>query len=90
MNGDAAVAAAFWFIALERCGQSHIGRPQDSWLGFQLFWEARYYATDIPPKEHRRVLKISRHIQTNPKAAGFRKEFYVSLTTTGTAAQIRE
>ena len=40
------------------------------------FWEARYYATAIAPKDHRRVLNTLRYIHANPKAAGVRKGFY--------------
>ena len=40
------------------------------------FWEARYYATAIAPKDHRRVLNTLRYINANPKAAGVRKGFY--------------
>ena len=40
------------------------------------FWEARYYATAITPKDHRRVLNTLRYIHANPKAAGVRKGFY--------------
>ena len=40
------------------------------------FWEARYYATEIAPKDHRRVLNTLRYIHANPKAAGVRKGFY--------------
>jgi REP element-mobilizing transposase RayT len=40
------------------------------------FWEARYYATAIHPKDHRRVLNTLRYIHANPKAAGVRKGFY--------------
>ena len=40
------------------------------------FWEARYYATAISPKDHRRVLNTLRYIHANPKAAGVRKGFY--------------
>ncbi|WP_170955725.1 transposase, partial [Synechococcus sp. UW140] len=31
------------------------------------FWEARYYATAISPKDHRRVLNTLRYIHANPK-----------------------
>ena len=40
------------------------------------FWEARYYATAIAPKDHKRVLNTLRYIHANPKAAGIRKGFY--------------
>ncbi len=40
------------------------------------FWEARYYATAIAPKDHRRALNTLRTIHANPKAAGIRKGFY--------------
>ena len=40
------------------------------------FWEARYYATAIAPKDHRRVLNTLRYIHANPMAAGVRKGFY--------------
>ena len=40
------------------------------------FWEARYYATAIAPKDHRRVLNTLRYIHANPLAAGVRKGFY--------------
>jgi hypothetical protein len=40
------------------------------------FWEARYYATAIAPKDHRRVLNTLRYIHANPLAAGIRKGFY--------------
>jgi len=40
------------------------------------FWEARYYATAIAPKDHRRALNTLRYIHANPKAAGVRKGFY--------------
>ncbi len=40
------------------------------------FWEARYYATAIAAKDHRRVLNTLRYIHANPKAAGVRKGFY--------------
>jgi hypothetical protein len=39
------------------------------------FWEARYYATAIAPKDHGRVLNTLRYIHANPKAAGVRKDF---------------
>jgi len=39
------------------------------------FWEARYYATAIAPKDHRQVLNTLRYIHANPKAAGIRKGF---------------
>ena len=40
------------------------------------FWEARYYATAIAPKDHRRALNTLRYIHANPLAAGVRKGFY--------------
>ena len=40
------------------------------------FWEARYYATAIAPKDHQRALNTLRYIHANPKAAGVRKGFY--------------
>ena len=40
------------------------------------FWEARYYATTIIPKDHRRVLNTLRYIHANPKAPGVRKGIY--------------
>ena len=40
------------------------------------FWEARYYATAIAPKDHRRVLNALRYIHANPTEAGVRKGFY--------------
>ena len=40
------------------------------------FWEARYYATAIAPKDHRRALNTLRYIHANPKAARVRKGFY--------------
>ena len=40
------------------------------------FWEARYYATAIAPKDHGHVLNTLRYIHANPKAAGVRKGFY--------------
>jgi REP element-mobilizing transposase RayT len=40
------------------------------------FWEARYYATAIAPKDHRRALNTLRYIHANPKVAGVRKGFY--------------
>ena len=40
------------------------------------FWEARYYATAIAAKDHRRVLNTLRYIHANPKAAGVRNGFY--------------
>ena len=40
------------------------------------FWEARYYATAIAPKDHRRVLNTVRYIHANLKAAGIRKGVY--------------
>lgn len=40
------------------------------------FWEARYYAPTIAPKDHRRMLNTLRYVHANPKAAGIRKEFY--------------
>ena len=40
------------------------------------FWEARYYATAIAAKDHRRVLNTLRYIHANPKAAGVQKGFY--------------
>jgi putative transposase len=40
------------------------------------FWETRYYAPAIAPKDHRRVLSILRYIHANPKAAGIRIGFY--------------
>jgi REP element-mobilizing transposase RayT len=40
------------------------------------FWEARYYATAIAPKDHRRVRNTLRYIHANLKAAGIRKGFY--------------
>ena len=40
------------------------------------FWEARYYATAIAPRDHRRVLNALRYIHANPLAAGVRKGFY--------------
>ena len=42
---------------------------------FGHFWEARYYATPIHPKDHRRVLNTLRSIHANPQAAGVRKGF---------------
>ena len=47
------------------------------------FWEARYYATAIAPKDHRRVLNTLRYIHTNPKAAGIRKGFYNTYSNYG-------
>ena len=40
------------------------------------FWEARYYATAIAAKDHRRVLNTLRYIHANPKATGVRQGFY--------------
>jgi putative transposase len=40
------------------------------------FWEARYYATPIAPKDHQRALNTLRYIHANPKAAGVRQGFY--------------
>ena len=40
------------------------------------FWEARYFATAIAAKDHKRVLNTLRYIHANPKAAGVRKGFY--------------
>jgi len=40
------------------------------------FWEARYYATAIAPKDHRRVLNTLKCIHANHKAAGVRKGFH--------------
>ena len=40
------------------------------------FWKARYYATAIAPKDHRRVLNTLRYVHANPMAAGIRKGFY--------------
>jgi len=40
------------------------------------FWEARYYAMAIAPRDHRRVLSTLRYIYANPKAAGIMKGFY--------------
>ncbi|QNJ25255.1 transposase IS200 like family protein [Synechococcus sp. SYN20] len=40
------------------------------------FWEARYYASAIAPKDHQRALSTLRYIHANPKAAGVRKGFY--------------
>jgi putative transposase len=37
------------------------------------FWESRYFATAIAPKDHRRVLNTLRYIHDNPKASGVRK-----------------
>ena len=37
---------------------------------------ARYYATAIAPKGHRRVLNPFGYIHANPKEAGVRKGFY--------------
>ena len=50
------------------------------------FWEARYYATAIAPKDHRRVLNTLWYIHANPKAAGVRKGFMTPIPTTGTTA----
>ena len=33
------------------------------------FWEARYYATAIAPKDHKRMLNTLRYIHANPMAA---------------------
>jgi putative transposase len=66
-----------WYIAMAlnrlagRCGH---------------FWEARYYATAIAPKDHKRALNTLRYIHANPKAAGVRKGFYDPFPTTGTTA----
>ena len=40
------------------------------------FGEARYYATAIAPKDHRRVLNTLRHLHADSEEAGVRKEFY--------------
>ena len=47
------------------------------------FWEARYFATAISPKDHRRVLNTLRYIHANPKAAGIRKGFYDPYSNSG-------
>ena len=47
------------------------------------FLEARYYATAIAPRDHRRVLNTLRYIHANPKAAGVRKGFYDPYPITG-------
>ena len=51
------------------------------------FWETRYYATAIAPKDHRRVLNTLRYIHANPKAAGgCVRAFMTPIPTTGTTA----
>ena len=52
------------------------------------FWEARYYATAIAPKDHRRVLNTLRYIHANPKAAGVRKGFYDPYSNYGHYARL--
>jgi len=47
------------------------------------FWEARYFATAIAAKNHRRVLNTLRDIHANPKAAGIRKGFYDAYSNYG-------
>ncbi|WP_370586677.1 hypothetical protein [Synechococcus sp. SYN20] len=47
------------------------------------FWEARYYATAISPKDHQRALNTLRDIHANPKAAGVRKGFYDPFSNYG-------
>ena len=53
-----------------------VSSPPPSTINSGHFWEARYYATSIAPKDHRRVLNTLRYIHANPKAAGVRKGFY--------------
>ena len=45
------------------------------------FWEARYYATAIAPKDHRRALNTLRYIHANPKPKQLACE-RVSMTPT--------
>jgi len=40
------------------------------------FWEVKYFATAIAPKDHRMALNTLRYIHANPMAAGIRKGFY--------------
>jgi len=54
------------------------------------FWEARYYATAIAPKDHKRALNTLRYIHANPKAAGVRKGFYDPLFQLRALQQIRK
>ena len=49
-------------------------------------WEARYCATAIAAKDHRRVLNTLRYIHSNPKSAGVQKGFMTPIPTTGTTA----
>jgi len=49
------------------------------------FWEARYYATAIAPKDHKRALNTLRYIHADPKAAGVRKGFYDPYSNYGHA-----
>ena len=59
-------------LDLMRC----VSSPPPSTINTGHFWEARYYATAIAPKDHRRVLNTLRYIHANPKAAGVRQGVY--------------
>ncbi|KZR69892.1 Transposase IS200 like protein [Prochlorococcus marinus str. MIT 1313] len=53
------------------------------------FWEARYYATAIAPKNHRRALNTLRYIHANPKAAGVRKGFFDPYSNYGHYSRLK-
>ena len=53
------------------------------------FWEVRYYATVIAPKDHRRVLNTLRTIHANPKAAGVRKGFFDPYSNYGHYSRLK-